>query len=130
VTTSSRGIDRLQATFDHEGIVANAGLIVPATLMVRLGLESLIDTWVKTGSANPGRKVLTLVAAMIAGATHSDHVNMLRAGSTQRVLPFQGDGPLDGRVVPAFVHLRSPPPARRCAGPHAFSGVGGRGRPR
>jgi hypothetical protein len=89
VSSSSRKLDRLQATFDHDGIVANAGLIVPATLMVRLGLEALIDAWVKTGSARPGRKVLTLVAAMLAGATHIDHVNMLRAGATGRVLPFK-----------------------------------------
>ena len=89
MSASSRKLDRLQATFDHDGIVANAGLIVPATLMVRLGLETLIDTWVRTGSARPGRKILTLVAAMLAGATHIDHVNMLRAGATQRVLPFK-----------------------------------------
>ena len=89
MSASSRKLDRLQATFDHEGIVANAGLVVPATLMVRLGLEALIDVWVRTGSARPGRKVLTLVAAMLAGATHIDHVNMLRAGATQRVLPFK-----------------------------------------
>jgi len=89
VSSSSRRIDRLQATFDHDGLVANAGLIIPATLMVRLGLEGLIDAWVKTGSSRPGRKVLTLVAAMMAGATHIDHVNVLRAGSTQRVLPFK-----------------------------------------
>lgn len=89
MSSSSRRIDRLQATFDHDGIVANAGLIVPATLMVRLGLEALIDAWVKTGSSRPGRKILTLVAAMLAGATHIDHVNMLRAGATQRVLPFK-----------------------------------------
>ena len=89
MSASSRGIDRLQATFDHGGIVANAGLVVPATLMVRLGLEALIDAWVKTGSSRPGRKVLTLVAAMLAGATHIDHVNVLRAGATQRVLPFK-----------------------------------------
>ena len=88
MSVSSRKLDRLQATFDHDGIVANAGLVVPATLMVRLGLEALIDAWVRTGSARPGRKVLTLVAAMLAGATHIDHVNMLRAGATQRVLPF------------------------------------------
>ena len=88
MSASSRRIDRLQTTFDHEGLVANAGLVVPATLMARLGLEALIDTWVRTGSARPGRKILTLVAAMIAGATHIDHVNMLRAGATQRVLPF------------------------------------------
>jgi hypothetical protein len=89
VSASSRKIDRLQATFDHDGIVANAGLIVPVTLMVRLGLEALIDGWVRTGSARPGRKILTLVTAMLAGGTHIDHVNMLRAGATQRVLPFK-----------------------------------------
>jgi hypothetical protein len=89
VSTSSRDLDRLQATFNHENVVANAGLILPATLMVRLGLEALINVWVRTGSARPGRKVLTLVAAMMAGATHIDHVNMLRAGATGRVLPFK-----------------------------------------
>jgi hypothetical protein len=89
VLSSSRKLDRLHATFDHDGIVANAGLVVPATLMVRLGLEDLIDTWVRTGSARPGRKILTLVAAMLAGGTHIDHVNMLRAGATGRVLPFK-----------------------------------------
>ena len=89
MSSSSCKLDRLQATFDHGGIVANAGLIVPATLMARLGLEALIDAWVKTGSSRPGRKVLTLVAAMLAGATHIDHVDMLRAGATQRVLPFK-----------------------------------------
>ena len=87
--TSSRNLDRFETTFDHDGIVANAGLIVVATLMARLGLETLIDRWVKTGSANPGRKILTVVAAMLAGGTHIDHVNMLRAGATGRVLGFK-----------------------------------------
>jgi len=32
---------------------------------------------------------LTLVAAMIASATHIDHVNILRSGATQRVLGFK-----------------------------------------
>jgi len=89
VSSLSRGIDRLEATFDHDGLVANAGLIGPVTLMARLGVEALINTWVKTGSALPGRKVLTLVAAMLAGATHIDRVNVLRAGATGRVLPFK-----------------------------------------
>ena len=35
---------------------------------------------------HPGRKVLTLVHAIIAGATHIDHVDVLRAGSTEAVL--------------------------------------------
>ena len=88
MSSVSHGIDRLEPIFDHDGLVANAGLLVPATLMARLGIEALINTWVRTGSALPGRKVLTLVAAMMAGATHIDHCNILRAGSTQRVLPF------------------------------------------
>jgi hypothetical protein len=88
VRASSRNLDRIGTTFDHEGLVANAGLIVAGTLMARLGLETLINRWVRTGSANAGRKILTVVAAMMAGATHIDHVEVLRAGATQRVLPF------------------------------------------
>jgi hypothetical protein len=85
----SRTIDRYETTFDHDGLIANAGLIVIATLMSRFGLERLANTWVRTGAANPGRKLCTLIAAMAAGATHIDHVDMLRAGATQQVLPFR-----------------------------------------
>lgn len=85
----SRTLDRYETTFDHDGLIANAGLIMIATLMSRLGLEQLANKWVHTGSFAPGRKICTLIAAMIAGATHIDHVNMLRAGATQTVLPFK-----------------------------------------
>jgi hypothetical protein len=37
----------------------------------------------------PGRKVLTLVATILAGGSHIDHADMLRAGATRRVLPFR-----------------------------------------
>lgn len=57
--------------------------------MARLGLETLTNRRVRTGSPNPGRKLLTVVAAMMAGATHIDHVEVLRAGATGRVLPFK-----------------------------------------
>ncbi len=63
----SRSIDRYETTFDHDGLVANAGLIVIATLMSRLGLERLVNRWVHTGSFAPGRKICTLIAAMVAG---------------------------------------------------------------
>lgn len=93
VSPSSRGIDRVGVTFDEPTLVADAGLIVPATLMVRLGLEQLVDQTVRlrgrAGGALPGRKVLTLVAAILAGATHIDHADRLRAGATARVLPFR-----------------------------------------
>lgn len=109
MSTSSRTIDRLETTFDHDGLVANAGLVVTATLMARLGLEALINRHVKTGSANPGRKVLTLVAAMLAGGTHIDHVDVLRAGATGRVLPFVVAAPSTvGTFLRSFTfgHLR------------------------
>ena len=69
----SRGIDRIAVTFDEPTLVADAGLLVPATLMVRLGLESLVNQMVRlggrVGGAHPGRKVLTLVTAILAGAS-------------------------------------------------------------
>jgi len=80
-------------TFDDPSLVADAGLIVPATLMVRLGLEELVNATVKlagrVGGASPGRKVLTLVATILAGGSHIDHADRLRAGATHRVLPFR-----------------------------------------
>ncbi|HMK63007.1 MAG TPA: IS1380 family transposase [Acidimicrobiales bacterium] len=86
----SRGIDRIEVTFDEPNLVANAGLLVVATLVVRLGLERLINATVnlsgRVGGALPGRKVLTLVHAMVAGGSHIDHADMLRAGATGSVL--------------------------------------------
>jgi hypothetical protein len=61
--------------------------------MIRLGLESLVNSAVRligrVGGARPGRKILTLVATILAGGTHIDHADMLRAGASQRVLPFR-----------------------------------------
>jgi hypothetical protein len=73
VKSVSRSIDRVEVTFDDETLVADAGLIVPATLMVRLGLEALIDSTVRlagrVGGALPGRKVLSLVASILVGTS-------------------------------------------------------------
>ena len=43
----SRGIDRIEVTFDEPNLVANAGLLLVATLVSRLGLERLINSTVK-----------------------------------------------------------------------------------
>ncbi|MGB7050966.1 MAG: IS1380 family transposase [Acidimicrobiales bacterium] len=86
----SRGIDRIEVIFDEPNLVANAGLLLVATLVVRLGLERLINASVdlsgRVGGALPGRKVLTLVHAMTAGGSHIDHADMLRSGATASVL--------------------------------------------
>ena len=90
MTRVSHAIDRYDVSFDDPNLVANAGLLLTATVADRLGLEALIDSTVKLGArvggARPGRKVLTLTHSMIAGGTHIDHADMLRAGSTGAVL--------------------------------------------
>jgi hypothetical protein len=93
VSPSSRAIDRVGVTFDDPTLVADAGLILPVTLMVRLGLEEVVNRLVRltgrVGGSRPGRKVLTLATAILAGATHIDHADRLRAGATQKILPFR-----------------------------------------
>jgi len=93
VKSVSRSIEGVAVTFDDPSLVADAGLIMPATLMVRLGLEALLNERVRlvdrVGGARPGRKVLTLVTSILAGGSHIDHADRLRAGATQRVLPFR-----------------------------------------
>jgi Transposase DDE domain group 1 len=113
VTRVSHGIDRIDATFDDSNLVANAGLLLVATLTQRLGLEALINTMVKlvgrVGGARAGRKVLTLVHAIIAGASHIDHADVLRAGSTGAVLGHRVMAPSTiGTFLRAFTfgHVR------------------------
>ncbi len=43
----SRGIDRIGVTFDEPNLVANAGLLLVATLVGRLGLERLVNATVR-----------------------------------------------------------------------------------
>jgi hypothetical protein len=79
--------------FDDESLVANAGLVMVATLSARLGIGRAVDATVRmaglVGGAHPGRKVLTLVHAIVAGASHIDHADILRAGGSARVLGHQ-----------------------------------------
>ncbi|HEX3794650.1 MAG TPA: IS1380 family transposase [Acidimicrobiales bacterium] len=90
MSSVSRGIDRIGVTFDEPNLVANAGLLLVGTLAGRLELEPLINEFVdfsgRVGGAAPGRKVLTLVHAMAAGASHIDHADVLRSGATAAVL--------------------------------------------
>ncbi len=110
----SRNIDRYDVTFDDPNLVANGGLILIGTLIRKLGLEVLINERVhldpaRPGGASPGRKVLSVVCAIIAGATHIDHVDLLRCGSTRRVLPFRVMAPSTiGTFLRAFTfgHVR------------------------
>src|SRR5512132_887051 len=79
-------LDRLRVAFDDERAVANAGLLLPATVASRLEIERLVDETVdlgeRPGAARPGRKVLTLCHAMLLGADSIDDCDVLRTGRT------------------------------------------------
>ena len=78
--------DRIQIAFDDHRLVANAGLLLPATLALHLGLPQLVDRRLDLGRApgraNSGDKMLTLVASALAGGDCIDDADVLRTGGT------------------------------------------------
>lgn len=82
--------DRFVVAFDDERVVANAGVMLPALLAGRLGIEALVDGCVdlgdRAGAANPGRKVMTMLSAMALGADCIEDCEVLRSGQTEAVL--------------------------------------------
>ena len=82
--------DRIQIAFDDHRLVANAGLLLPVTLALHLGLPQLVNRHLHLGKAlgraNTGDKVMTLVASALAGGDCIDDADVLRTGSTGRVL--------------------------------------------
>jgi len=111
--TSSHTLDQLDTRFDDTHAIANAGLLLPATLAQRLGIEqtadALIDLGERAGAAHPGRKLLTLVHTMIAGGDCIDDAALLRCGATSRVLGHRVMAPSTlGTFLRAFTfgHVR------------------------
>lgn len=113
MTKVSRGVDRMSVIFDEPNLVANAGLLLVATVARLIGLERLCDETIRldgrAGGFRPGRKILTIVHAMVAGASHIDHADMLRAGATASVLEHRVMAPSTlGTFLRSFTfgHLR------------------------
>jgi hypothetical protein len=73
---SSHSLDRIDVAFDGTHLVADAGLLLPATLVQRLGLKGLVeghlDLGAAPGRANVGDKLLTLVISALAGGDWID----------------------------------------------------------
>jgi hypothetical protein len=110
---SSHTLDQLDIAFDDTHAVANAGLLLPATLAQRLGIEQtadqVIDLGERAGAAHPGRKLLTLVHAMLAGGDCIDDADLLRCGATSQVLGHRVMAPSTlGTFLRAFTfgHVR------------------------
>ena len=78
--------DRIRIAFDDHRLVSNAGLILPATLALHLGLPQLVqehlDLGDAPGRANTGDKLMTLVASALAGGDCIDDADVLRTGGT------------------------------------------------
>jgi Transposase DDE domain group 1 len=110
---SSHTLDQLDTCFDDAHAVANAGLLLAATLAERLGIEqtadALIDLGERAGAYRPGRKLLTLVHAMLAGGDCIDDADVLRCGATSWVLGHRVMAPSTvGTFLRAFTfgHVR------------------------
>jgi len=107
-------LDQVRVRFDEERLISDAGLLVTATLAERLGIEQLVNesVWLdprSPGACLPGRKVMSLVHGMLAGADSIDDMNVLRAGSTGLVLGHRVMAPSTlGTFLRAFTfgHVR------------------------
>ncbi|MGI8726719.1 MAG: IS1380 family transposase, partial [Solirubrobacterales bacterium] len=86
-------LDSIDVRFNDQRSVADAGLLLPATLASRLGLAELVAEKVelgdRPGAARPERKAMSLISGMLAGANSIDDCDLLRAGSTEAVLGHQ-----------------------------------------
>jgi hypothetical protein len=106
-------LDAVKVSFDDERSVSGAGVLLVATLAQRLGLERLIGECVRLGRPGarfrPGRKVLSLVFAIVLGADSIDGCDVLRTGRTRRLLGVRAMAPSTlGTFLRAFTfgHVR------------------------
>ena len=107
-------LDSVRVAFNEQRLVSDAGLLVTATLAERLGIEELVNdsVWLDPdapGACLPGRKVMSLVHGILAGADSIDDMNVLRAGSTGLILGHRVMAPSTlGTFLRAFTfgHVR------------------------
>jgi Transposase DDE domain group 1 len=102
---SSHSPDQIAVTFDHDHAVADAGLILAASLAEGLGLRELFDTHVDLGeapgAANIGDKAMTLIHSALAGGEWIGDADRLRAGATGQVLGHRVAAP---STLGTFLH--------------------------
>ena len=116
VKSVSRGLDRICVTFDEPNLVANAGLLLVATLVRRLGLERLINeklrsSWTSRWRVAGSQGVHARARDHRRCEPHRPRERAARRSDTCRCSP-SGDGTVDARDVPPLVHLRPRPTAR------------------
>jgi hypothetical protein len=101
---SSHSLDGVDVTFDDDHAVADAGLVLPATLAQHLRLRELFEECVDLGDApgraNVGHKAMTLIHSALADGDCIDDADALRAGETAAVL---GHGVLAPSTLGTFL---------------------------
>jgi hypothetical protein len=77
--------------FDEDNLVSHAGLVPLLELAERTGLSRLLDEHirfvcerVKSGAANPTRKLTSIIAGMAAGADSIDDLDVVRSGGMKK----------------------------------------------
>ena len=116
MTRVSHGLDRVAVIFDEPNLVANAGLLLVATLSRRLGSEALIDTTVRligrVGGCPPGPQGVDV-------GSRDDRRRIAYRSRRHAPCRFHGrgvgpsgDGASNVGDASAVVHVRSCPPAR------------------
>jgi Transposase DDE domain group 1 len=80
------------AVFDDDNLVSCAGLVPVMSLAAQTGLPQLLaakvriaEPKIKSGSANPAPKLVTLLAGMCAGADSIDDLDVVRCGGMKTV---------------------------------------------
>jgi hypothetical protein len=106
------GLDGVRVVFDDRRVVSDAGIVLVATLAARLGIEALAGRFVRlgerVGAANVGRKVMTLLFAMVLGADCIDDCDVLRSGRLSALLGKVAAPSTMGTFLRAFTfgHVR------------------------
>ena len=121
--------DRIQIAFDDHRLVSNAGLILPSTLALHLGLPQLVDRHLDLGrapgGANPGDKMMTLVASALAGGDCIDDADVLRTGGTASAIGCVVKAPSHAGDLPAQLPVGACPPTGSGEPGAAVPGLGG-----
>ena len=96
---SSHTLDRLDTAFDDDHLVADAGLLLPATLAQHLGLRELVNEHLDLGAA-PGRahvgdKLLTLILSALARGDSIDDADRGDPEAAWTPIPYWLDGGAD-----------------------------------
>ena len=126
--------DRIRILFDDHRLVANAGLLVPATLARHLGLRELVDHHLDLGGApgraNTGDKMLTLVASALAGGDCIDDARCAARWWDGRCSRLRGQGAIHPGDLPAQLPVGACPSTRPREPPVVGPGLGRWGRTR